>query len=233
MSNPLTADMLTATDQIYLSLWNQICSLDLLPGEKLSEVRLAAEFECSRVPVREALHRLAADGSVDVFPKRGSFVSLIDRQQVEQTRYLREVLETHVCLEAFDSGALTAIYPYLCSIVEQQRTARAMDDIATVFRLDEDFHHIFYSLAHREFVLEHTGPQNVHYRRARLLSIHHEAKETIIEQHTDILEAIRANDRERLQNAIFTHLNNVNVVMQGPNMGDHALYFNPPYEVSK
>ena len=47
------------------------------------------------------------------------------------------------------------------------------------------------------------------------------------------LEAIRANDRERLQNAIFTHLNNVNVVMQGPNMGDHALYFNPPYEVSK
>ena len=182
--------------QIYLSLWNQICSLDLLPGEKLSEVRLAAEFECSRVPVREALHRLAADGAVDVFPKRGSFVSLIDRQQVEQTRYLREVLETHVCL-------------------------------------DEDFHHIFYSLAHREFVLEHTGPQNVHYRRARLLSIHHEAKETIIEQHTDILEAIRANDRERLQNAIFTHLNNVNVVMQGPNMGDHALYFNPPYEVSK
>ena len=147
MSNPLTADMLTATDQIYLSLWNQICSLDLLPGEKLSEVRLAAEFECSRVPVREALHRLAADGAVDVFPKRGSFVSLIDRQQVEQTRYLREVLETHVCLEAFDSGALTAIYPYLCSIVEQQRTARAMDDIATVFRLDEDFHHIFYSLA--------------------------------------------------------------------------------------
>lgn len=50
MSNSLPADMLTATDQIYLSLWNQICSLDLLPGEKLSEVRLAAEFECSRVP---------------------------------------------------------------------------------------------------------------------------------------------------------------------------------------
>ena len=95
---------------------------------------------------------------------------------MEQTRYLREVLETHVCLEAFDSGALTAICPYLCSIVEQQRTARAMDDIATVFRLDEDFHHIFYSLAHREFVLEHTGPQNVHYRRARLLSIHHEGQ---------------------------------------------------------
>ena len=46
MSNSLPADMLTATDQIYLSLWNQICSLDLLPGEKLSEVRLAAVFPC-------------------------------------------------------------------------------------------------------------------------------------------------------------------------------------------
>ncbi len=233
MPTSLPADMLTATDQIYLNLWNQICSLELLPGEKLSEVRLAAEFDCSRVPVREALHHLAAEGAVDVFPKRGSFVSLIDRQQVKQTRYLREVLETHVCLEAFDSGALTTVYPYLCSIVEQQKTARSLDDIATVFRLDEDFHHIFYSLAHREFVLEHTGPQNVHYRRARLLSIHHEVKNTIIEQHTDILDAIRANDREGLRNAISTHLNNVNVVIQTTNMGDHALYFNPPYEVSK
>ena len=123
----------------------------------------------------------AADGAVDVFPKRGSFVSLIDRQQVEQTRYLREVLETHVCLEAFDSGALTAIYPYLCSIVEQQRTARAMDDIATVFRLDEDFHHIFYSLAHR-------GVRAGAYRSAEctlspgsLLSIQHKEKQTFIE----------------------------------------------------
>lgn len=34
MSNSLPADMLTATDQIYLSLWNQICSLDLLPRRK-------------------------------------------------------------------------------------------------------------------------------------------------------------------------------------------------------
>ena len=84
----------------------------------------------------------------------------------------------------------------------------------------------------REY-LGHRRTGSVIVVRARLLSIHHEAKETIIEQHTDILEAIRANDRERLQNAIFTHLNNVNVVMQGPNMGDHALYFNPPYEVSK
>ena len=142
MSNSLPADMLTATDQIYLSLWNQICSLDLLPGEKLSEVRLAAEFECSRVPVREALHRLAADGAVDVFPKRGSFVSLIDRQQVEQTRYLREVLETHVCLEAFDSGALTAIYPYLCSIVEQQRTAAQWMTLQPCSVWMKAFHHI-------------------------------------------------------------------------------------------
>ena len=58
---------------------------------------------------------------MDVFPKRGSFVSLIDRQQGSRPATCAEVLETHVRLEAFDSGALTAIYPYLCSIVEQQR----------------------------------------------------------------------------------------------------------------
>lgn len=92
MSNSLPADMLTATDQIYLSLWNQICSLDLLPGEKLSEVRLAAEFECSRVPVREALHRLAADGAVDVFPK-GKLCQPDRPPAGGADRYLREVLK--------------------------------------------------------------------------------------------------------------------------------------------
>lgn len=42
------------TQNIYQYLWNEIAHLHLLPGEKLSEVKLAKEFDCSRVPVREA-----------------------------------------------------------------------------------------------------------------------------------------------------------------------------------
>ena len=71
MSNSLPADMLTATDQIYLSLWNQICSLDLLPGEKLSEVRLAAGAGfvvviCGNIMTMPGLPKKPAAVSIDV-----------------------------------------------------------------------------------------------------------------------------------------------------------------------
>ena len=118
MSNPLTADMLTATDQIYLSLWNQICSLDLLPGEKLSEVRLAAEFECSRVPVREALHRLAADGASTYQNYLGQYVDGIS-QLAEGT----DTLDDGVTALNENSGKLVSGASSLQNGLEQLNSA--------------------------------------------------------------------------------------------------------------
>ena len=84
----------TLAKEIHHTLWGEICSLKRLPGEKLSEAKLAREYHCSRIPVREAVKQLATEGALEVFPQRGSFISRINVSEVEQTRYLREVLET-------------------------------------------------------------------------------------------------------------------------------------------
>src|SRR5487761_1697740 len=51
-------------------------------GELLDQQVLAEELGVSIIPVREALHRLAADGLVRILPRRGAFVAELTRQEL-------------------------------------------------------------------------------------------------------------------------------------------------------
>lgn len=61
--------------------------------EALSEGSLARRLGISRTPVREAIKRLAVEGLVEVFPRRGTFVSVPDAGQLREIFQLREALE--------------------------------------------------------------------------------------------------------------------------------------------
>lgn len=63
---------------VYERLRRSILDLSLAPGSPLDEVSLAAEFDMSRTPVREAMVRLAAEGLVTTLPNRNTIVSPID-----------------------------------------------------------------------------------------------------------------------------------------------------------
>jgi DNA-binding GntR family transcriptional regulator len=64
-----------------------------LPRQPLSESHLARELGISRTPVREALKRLAVEGWVDIFPRRGTFVSVPDITKLREIFQMREALE--------------------------------------------------------------------------------------------------------------------------------------------
>ena len=66
----------------------------LQPGEAISEKELCGRFEISRTPVREACLRLSFENLVEIFPQRGTFVSIIRRQDVRDDHFIREALET-------------------------------------------------------------------------------------------------------------------------------------------
>lgn len=63
------------------------------PGQQLVEDRLAKEFGVSRIPVREALRLLEAEGFVELVPYRGAFVATVDRESAEHTMEIRAGLE--------------------------------------------------------------------------------------------------------------------------------------------
>ena len=200
------------TQIVYQHLWHEIASLHLMPGEKLSEMKLAKEFSCSRIPVREAVHLLAAEDALEARPQRGSFVTLINVKQLERIRYLREALEYKIMMDGYHSGCFESIVPYLESLVTRQEELLNASAYELAFQLDMEFHKIFYNMTHKEFVLEHTGEKDIHYMRARLLALRLENPIMMPHQHRAIVESIKNHDETGLQKAIFGHLNNVNIM---------------------
>lgn len=202
------------TQIIYQHLWHEIASLHLLPGEKLSEVKLAKEFSCSRIPVREAVHLLVSEDALEARPQRGSYVTLINLQQLGRIRYLREALEYKIMMDGYHSGCFDTIVPYLESLVMRQEELLNASAYELAFQLDTEFHKIFYNLTQKEFVLEHTGERDIHYMRARLLALRLEKPIMMSHQHRAIVNAIKIHDEGALQRAIYEHLNNVNIMFE-------------------
>src|SRR3979409_1224013 len=66
------------TDQAYLQLEELIVTLQLEPGEIVSEAALSGQLRIGRTPIREALHRLARERLVNTLPRRGIVVSEIN-----------------------------------------------------------------------------------------------------------------------------------------------------------
>src|SRR5205814_1892051 len=65
----------TLTEQAYRVIEEQIVTLRLKPGEFLSEQMLSATYKFGRTPIREALQRLAREGLIAIFPRKGMLVS--------------------------------------------------------------------------------------------------------------------------------------------------------------
>jgi len=123
--------------QLYGILRQRIVDNTLQPGERISEVCLAQEFDVSRTPLRAALQQLAADGLVSVRPQVGTLVASLDIGQLNEAVFIRAALECAVVEKLagspIDLGKLDLM-------LAQQAAAAETDDFATFFRLDESFH---------------------------------------------------------------------------------------------
>lgn len=69
---------------VFERLRDEILSLELRPGQLIDEASLAARFEVSRSPVREALVRLASEGLVETMPNKGTIVTPLNIQDFPQ-----------------------------------------------------------------------------------------------------------------------------------------------------
>lgn len=83
----------TETQRVYDALKRAILAGQFRPGEPLQEVRIAAEFGASRTPVREAFHKLEADGLLTITPRRGAYVQQPTARDFLDMNELRLVLE--------------------------------------------------------------------------------------------------------------------------------------------
>lgn len=90
----------TTQDLILEALRKDITQGRILPGSALRQEDLAARFEVSRIPVREALRRLESEGLVHVFPNRGAFVVQLSPAEIQEITDLRVMVEGDLAFRA-------------------------------------------------------------------------------------------------------------------------------------
>lgn len=194
-------------DQTLDTLRRRIISLELPPGEPLSENELAQELGVSRTPVRESLILLREEGLVQVFPQIGSFVSLVDLGRVAEAQFVREAIE---CASLRDAAVDSEGIAGLREILTDQWDAEAAGDVDEFFRLDEDFHRELLRLAGHETAWTAVNSAKAHLDRARRLSlIDTRPVSTLIEQHTAIVDALEANNPAGADDSLRIHLRGV------------------------
>src|SRR6478736_3831513 len=84
MSVPRTVQPVSLAEKAYDAIRDLIVSLELAPGAVIDERELMERLGIGRTPVREALRRLAHEGLVEVYPRRGMFVAGVDVRALDE-----------------------------------------------------------------------------------------------------------------------------------------------------
>jgi DNA-binding GntR family transcriptional regulator len=136
MTEPLVQSM---TSQLIVRFRDRILSGTYAPGSALRQDSLAAEFGTSKIPVREALVQLQAEGLVDIFPNRGFQVRPLASAELDEVFRLRLQIEpTAVALGAKLASA--ADHDAARGALEKLNEATAAGEFASSGRLNRAFH---------------------------------------------------------------------------------------------
>lgn len=201
------APRLSVRDKTLETIRRRIISLQLPPGEPLSENELAQELGVSRTPVRESLILLREEGLIQVFPQIGSFVSLVDLGRVSEAQFVREAIE---CASLRDLAVDNEGIAGLRLILKSQTEADAQKDVEEFFRLDEEFHRELLRLAGHESAWSAVNSAKAHLDRARRLSLLDTRPiATLIQQHTAVVDALEANNLDDADSSLRLHLRGV------------------------
>ncbi|MDR1535825.1 MAG: GntR family transcriptional regulator [Planctomycetota bacterium] len=194
-----------ARDYALRILRDDIITLALQPGTRVTETALAARLGISRTPVREALVELAAYDLVEIYPQSGVLITKIDYDNIEESRFLRHALETHAVQEVCDL-ATPGDLAELEDIVAIQRTCLENKESAMLLKMDNQFHRNLFQICGK--LKSYNLMQNmlVHFDRLRQFRLRMVKEYIVLEDHRAILDAIRAHDKEKAKQIMAVHL---------------------------
>lgn len=188
-------------------LLDNIIHLKLMPGTPLSDKEIAAQLSISRTPVREALVLLEDMGFINLYPQKGTFVSLFDINHIEESRYIRKCLEADTLLQAcksFSDDAMIALE----ANVKLQKNALERVDRRRFLDLDQIFHSTLCEGCERTGLWEVTNKQALHFFRVRRLKVDKElvGQSAFYGHHLQLIDAIKKHDSEYALETLNNHL---------------------------
>ena len=206
-------------EDVYDSLREKITTLSLYPGQELNVEELCSLFQVSRSPLRDALLRLERDRLVDIFPQRGTRVSYLDEDIIEEERYMRKCMELGALKRALSKERSNkekeAFVSKLESILLMQKAYILEDNLSSFYTSDDELHHLFQIEAGLlnvwKIISAHTGND----KRIRILSFSDKTiVSSVLDEHKAIVDAIKEGKNDLAVELDEKHLAKVNKEMK-------------------
>ena len=196
----------------------------MAPGSALSEKDISKLLGVSRTPVREAFIQLSHEYLLDILPQKGTYVSLIDIENVEESKFLRETVEKAVIAIACTQFPNENFFDLQANIVLQELCFKERNYLK-FYELDDALHKIIFVGCKKARIWSMIQQMHTHYNRVRMLNIAGGYDVlAVLNQHKQLVSAILTKDVALGTQTICLHLDKVKFDIEDLRR-DYADYF--------
>ncbi len=194
----------TVKSTIVENLRDDIICGEYLPGQRLLLEEIAARFDISTTPVREALSDLESEGIVTIFPHRGAVVtqfSADDLQDIYDIRATLEEMATRLAVPNVSDATLKQMLAYIDQMDSH------LGELVTLVKLNHSFHITLYNASGRRHLCELTNMlryRTQHYLHAYISYLGGMPQAQA--DHRAILEACEQGNVDRAAMLIHSHV---------------------------
>lgn len=224
----------SATDRAYSLILRNILTGKYRSGERLTESRLTAEFGLSRIPVREALQRLARDGTIDLHRHRGASLRVITRKDIADFFEVRSMLEGTSAAAAAGRIRESSNDAERGRLVDQMARWHKWADAAAGYDKEEyaehnqQFHEFIIHLSGNQLLVKFWEGFQLPLQRLRLIRHYRLGDlEASIDEHLRIAGSILAGDGRAAECYARNHTNRVAAGIYALSDHEFNLIFNP------
>lgn len=200
----------------YEHLKDAVLSDPAMQGQFVNEQALADDIGVSRTPIREALLLLASEELVQLVPKRGAYVPPVGGREIRELFEVRGMIECHSARRALESGAVPL--QRMRAELADQRDLGSRDlgsrdgadaDAARAF-IDRDhrFHSALVHATDNDMLARSYDALRARQVRAGVVALFRRSdrRESVLDEHAAILDALASGDAEASAEAITAHL---------------------------
>jgi len=208
------SDRRTTVDEIFDFLHDEILSLNLRPGDKISEADIAARFGVSRQPVRDAFSRLANLDLLLIRPQRATEVRRFSEREIVKSRFVRAAIEKEV-LRLAAQNCTSIGSARLDDALAAQETAIRDRNVEGFGVLDYEFHKTLCEIAEVDFAFDVIMAEKSKVDRLCMLGLSKEDRmPELVEDHRKIAEAVKSHQPEAAVDLGMLHLSRLDETIE-------------------